>query len=211
MLNAKRCQAILRPLAAALLIAGLAACANHPDAPDVVPSAKQLNESNYLIGTGDQLQIFVWRNQELSTHVAVRPDGKISVPLIDDMQASGHTPTQLAREIEKQLGTYVKDPVVTVMVNQFVGPPSQQIRVVGEAMKPRALQYRTDMTVLDVLIEVGGLTDFAAGNRAVIVRNVNGSQQSFTVRLNSLIKDGDVSANVPVAPGDILIIPQSWL
>lgn len=200
----------LRCLALGFLTVLLAACSGIESAPDSVGSVEHPVSGNYVIGPGDQLQVFVWRNQELSTTVPVRPDGKVTMPLIDDLQASGRTPTELAREIEKSLSQYVQNPIVSVIVNHFVGPPGQQIRVVGEATKPRALPYRAEMTVLDVLIEVGGLTDFAAGNRAVIVRVVNGKQQSFNVRLDDLVKDGDVSANVPVAPGDILIVPQSW-
>ena len=195
------------------LLAGLAAallsgCSGYRDAPPA--AAGPPNEGNYIIGAGDQLQIFVWRNQELSAELPVRPDGKLSFPLVDDLQASGRTPTELAREIEKSLAHYVQNPVVSVMVQGFVGPPSQQIRVIGEATQPRGLPYRTDMTVLDVMIEVGGLTDFAAGNRSILVRSTSGRSESFKVRLDDLIKDGDVSANVPVTPGDILIIPQSW-
>jgi polysaccharide export outer membrane protein len=195
-----------------LVLAGLglllAGCSTTPVAPGSV--GMQSAADNYIIGPGDQLQIFVWRNQELSTTVPVRPDGRMSIPLIDDMQAAGRTPTELSREVEKSLSQYIQNPIVTIMVNKFVGPPTRQIRVIGEATKPQALPYRSEMTVLDVLIDVGGLTDFAAGNRAVIVRAVNGENQSFKVRLDDLVKYGDVSANVPVAPGDILIIPQSW-
>jgi len=199
-----------RHVALALFSIMLAACSGLQQAPDTVSGANHAISANYIIGPGDQLQVFVWRNQELSTNLPVRPDGKVSIPLIDDLQASGRTPTELAREIEKSLAQYVQNPIVSVIVNHFVGPPNQQIRVIGEATKPRTLPYRSEMTVLDVLIEVGGLTDFAAGNRALIVREVNGARQSFNVRLDDLVKDGDVSANVPVAPGDIIIIPQSW-
>lgn len=197
--------------AAAILISGtLTACSNLAKAPETVPPSATAEAANYLIGPGDQLHIFVWRNPELSTTVPVRPDGKISIPLIDDLRAAGRTPTDLAREIEKSLAQYVQNPIVTVMVTEFVGPPNQQIRVIGEAAKPQALPYRAEMTILDVLISVGGLTEFAAGNRAVLVRTINGKRQTLAVRLDDLVKDGDVSANVPVAPGDILIIPQSW-
>ena len=200
----------LRAAGLALAFVGifLAGCSNYQDAPSAVTTTAE--PANYVIGAGDQLQIFVWRNQELSTSLRVRPDGKISFPLVDDMTAAGRTPTELAREIEKSLSQYVQNPVVSVIVQNFVGPPNQQIRVIGEAVRPTGLPYRSDMTVLDVLIEVGGLTEFAAGNRSVIVRSIDGKTENFSVRLDDLVKDGDVSANVPVAPGDILIIPQSW-
>lgn len=156
------------------------------------------------------LDVFVWRNPELSVSVPVRPDGKISTPLIEDMTATEKTPTQLARDIENALKNYVQQPVVTVMVTGFVGPYSRQIRVIGEAANPQALPYSDNMSLLDVMIGVGGLTKFAAGNRAVVVRKVDGASQEFGVRIDRLLKDGDVSANVPMMPGDVLIIPQSF-
>lgn len=165
---------------------------------------------DYIIGANDNLSIFVWRNGDLSQSVPVRPDGRISTPLIEDMQAAGKTPTQLARDLEEELKRYVQDPIVTVIVTGFVGPFDQQVRVVGEAQQPVAIPYRERMSMLDVMIAVGGLTDFAAGNRAVLVRSVDGESHSLRVRLDDLIKDGDVSANVPVLPGDVLIIPQSY-
>jgi polysaccharide export outer membrane protein len=165
---------------------------------------------DYLIGPGDNLQIFVWRNPELTSTVPVRPDGRISVPLVEDMPAVGKTPTMLARDIEQVLKQYVQEPIVNVIVTGFVGPFGQQIRVVGEAAKPQAISFRANMSLLDVMIDVGGLTRFAAGNRAVIVRKVEGKDQEQRVRLDDLIKDGDVSANVRMLPGDILIIPQSY-
>lgn len=164
---------------------------------------------DYLIGPGDSVQIFVWRNPELSATVPVRPDGKITTPLVEDVQASGKTPTELARDMEQVLAKYIRDPVVTVIVNRFVGRFSEQIRVVGEATQPQALPYREKMTLLDVMISVGGLTDFAAGNRATIVRTVNGQEKQFEVHLEDLIRDGDISANLKMMPGDILIIPEA--
>jgi polysaccharide biosynthesis/export protein len=164
----------------------------------------------YLIGPGDNLQIFVWRNPELTSTVPVRPDGRISVPLVEDMPAIGKTPTMLARDIEQVLKQYVQEPIVNVIVTGFVGPFGQQIRVVGEAAKPQAVSFRANMSLLDIMIDVGGLTRFAAGNRAVIVRRIDGKDQEQRVRLDDLIKDGDVSANVKMLPGDILIIPQSY-
>jgi polysaccharide biosynthesis/export protein len=165
---------------------------------------------DYLIGPGDNLQIFVWRNPELTTTVPVRPDGRISVPLVEDMVAVGKTPTALARDLEGVLKQYVQEPIVNVIVTGFVGPFATQIRVVGEAAKPQAIPYRANTSLLDVMIGVGGLTRFAAGNRAIIVRKVDGKDEDLRVRLDDLLKDGDVTANVKILPGDILIIPQSY-
>jgi len=187
----------------------LAACTVRPDAPPAV-AEEGAAPAEYVIGPTDQLEIFVWRNPELSRGLPVRPDGRISVPLLEDVQAAGKTPTRLARDIEKMLAEFVQDPIVTVIVTGFVGPFDQQIRVVGEAAEPRAKPYRANMTALDVMIEVSGLTEFAAGNRTVIVRSTDGETKSYRVRLDDLLKDGDVSANVEMLPGDILIIPQSW-
>jgi polysaccharide export outer membrane protein len=166
-------------------------------------------DAPYLIGAGDTLNVVVWRNPELSITLPVRPDGKITTPLVEDLQASGKTPTQLARDIEKVLAKYVQTPVVTVMVTAFSGPYSQQVRVIGEAARPQALAYRENMTLLDVMIAVGGITDFADGNKASILRTVGGGTQQFGVRLTDLVRAGDLSANVAMRPGDVLIIPQS--
>jgi polysaccharide export outer membrane protein len=166
----------------------------------------------YVIGSGDTLSVFVYRNADLSEGgVSVRPDGRISVPLIEDITAAGKTPTQLAREIEGRLKKYIQDPNVTVIVRSFVGPFDRQIRVIGEATEPAAIPYRDHMTLLDVMIATKGLTKYAAGNRAEIVRrDSDGKQTAIPVRLNNLIKDGDISQNVEMQPGDTLIIPQSW-
>ncbi len=164
----------------------------------------------YRIGPGDSLQIFVWRSPELTTGVAVRPDGRISVPLIEDLSVTGKTPTALAREIEAELGQYVQDPIVTVIVTGFVGPFDQQVRVVGEAAAPQAIPYRANMSLLDIMISVGGLTPFADGNASTLVRVVEGEQLQYNVRLADLIKDGDISANVEVLPGDVIIVPESF-
>ena len=165
----------------------------------------------YQIGPGDQLQVFVWRNPELSVTVPVRPDGRISVPLIPDLQASGKTATQLADEISSSLKKYIQEPTVTVMVTNFVGPFSQQVRVVGEAAQPQAIPFRANMSVLDVMIAAGGLTRYAAGNRAVIARSDGqGHTRELHVRLGDLLKDGDLSANMAMLPGDVLIVPQSY-
>lgn len=166
----------------------------------------------YVVGPGDTLSVFVYRSPELSVpDLPVRPDGRISVPLIEDIVAAGKTPTQLAREIESRLKKYVKDPSVTVIVRGFVGPLDRQVKVIGEATEPVALPYRDHMTVLDVMIATKGLTKFAAGNSAVIIRREPGGKQAkIPVRLNDLVKDGDISQNVEMAPGDTLIIPQTW-
>ncbi len=184
----------------------LGACASSfPPAPSGAAS----DDYSYKIGPGDNLNIVVWRNPELSMNVPVRPDGKISAPLIDDLNAMGKDSTALARDIEKELGKFIRDPVVTVIVTGFVGPYSEQIRVIGEAAKPQILAYKQKMTVLDVMIAVGGITDFADGNRATILRTAENNAQ-YSVRLKDLVKRGDVSANVEMKPGDVLIIPQSW-
>ena len=188
---------------AAFFIAG---CATpYPPAPREAATS----DYNYIIGPLDTVNIIVWRNPELSLVVPVRPDGKITTPLVDDLDALGKTPTGLARDIEKALGKYIRDPVVTVIVTNFVGPASEQIRVIGEATKPQILAFRKYMTLLDVMIAVGGLTDFADGNRAIIFRVGDGGKQ-YSVRLQDLVKRGDISANVDMRPGDILIIPQSY-
>lgn len=163
----------------------------------------------YLIGPGDNLNISVWKNPEISMTVPVRPDGKITIPLVEDMPAAGKSSSQLARDIEKTLSKYIQDPIVTIIVTGFVGPYSEQIRVIGQAAKPQALPYRNNMTILDVVIAVGGITEFAAGNMTRLIRNNNGQQQEFIVRLDDLIKDGDISANIEMRPGDILVIPES--
>jgi len=202
---------LIRILAgSALLLAALAigGCAsNRASAP---ANAGPTPTDDYLIGPGDSVNVNVWRNPEVSNTVPVRPDGKITTPLVEDLQAAGKTSTQLARDIEKALSKYIQQPVVTVIVTGFVGTYGEQIRVIGQAAKPQSLPYRSDMSLMDVLIAVGGVTEFAAGNKASIIRNVDGKQQQFTVRLNDLIKDGDISANVPMRPGDILVIPESF-
>ena len=174
------------------------------------PVAAPASQTNYIIGPGDSLQVFVWKNPELSTSVPVRPDGRISIPLVEDIECAGKTPTQLARDVEERLKKYVVDPIVTVIVHGFVGPYTEQIRIVGEAAQPKALPYRANMSVLDAMIEVGGLGKAASGNRATLVRRVNGQQTSTRIRLADLLKDGDLSANTALQPGDIIIIPQTF-
>lgn len=197
----------------AILFAGflgaVSACATQKAAPETQSNAKSPYE--YIIGPGDQLSVFVWQNPDISTpSVPVRPDGKMSMPLVEDLVASGKTPNQLAREIEGVLAEYIKDPFVTVTVTGFVGEANQQVRVVGEAAKPLALPYRSDMTLLDVMIAVGGLTEFAAGNRATLLRSFGGGEQRIEVRLEDLMRDGDITANLKMMPGDVLLIPESW-
>jgi polysaccharide export outer membrane protein len=186
-----------------LLLAGCAA--KFPPAPQVA----QVSDYEYIIGPGDTVNIIVWRNPELSMPVPVRPDGKITAPLVDDMIAQGKTPSALARDMEKALAKYIREPVVTVVITSFVGPVSEQIRVIGEAAKPQVLPYKKNITLLDVMIAVGGLTLYADGNRATISRGSENGK-SYSVRLQDLVNRGDISANVEMRPGDILIIPQSW-
>ena len=188
----------------AVVIAGCATA--YPPAPTAAASP----DYNYIIGPGDSVNIVVWRNPELSMSVPVRPDGKIAAPLVEDLVAMGKDSTTLARDIEKELGKFIRDPVVTVVVTSFVGPYSEQIRVVGEAAKPQTLPYKHKMTLLDVMIAVGGITDFADGNATTLLRTTEGDKQ-YGVRVKDLIKRGDVSANVEMKPGDVLIIPRSWL
>jgi polysaccharide biosynthesis/export protein len=189
-----------------VLLSGCSSSETLPPASSLPPAPSP----DYIIGPLDNLTIFVRRNPELTQSIPVRPDGRVSVPLIEDLQASGKTPTQLARDIEAQLKKFIQDPIVTVMVTAFVGPYERQVRVVGEAAHPQAIAYRDNMTLLDVMIAVGGLTQFADGNRATLVRDVNGRQTQYRVRIDDLIKDGDVKANVQLLPGDVLIVPQSW-
>lgn len=190
---------------AAMLV--LVACSSTKYPPAPVSAAT--SEYRYLIGPLDTVNIIVWRNPELSLSVPVRPDGFISTPLVEDLPAIGRNPTDLARDLEKALSKYSRDPVVTVVVTGFTGAASEQIRIVGEATRPQAIPYRQNMTLLDVMIQVGGLTDFADGNGAVLVRGKEKGKQ-YSVRIKDLIKRGDISANVDVRPGDVLIIPQGW-
>jgi len=163
----------------------------------------------YTIGPLDTLTVMVWRNPDLSSTVAVRPDGKVSTPLVSEVQAAGRHPADLAKDIEAALSKYIREPVVSVAVKDFQGVYADQIRIVGEAAKTQAVPYRQNMTVLDVMIQVGGMTDFADGNRAVLVRGAEGGKE-YGLRLDDLLKRGDISANVAMMPGDIIIVPQSW-
>ncbi|MFL1463404.1 XrtA/PEP-CTERM system exopolysaccharide export protein [Roseococcus sp. DSY-14] len=187
-----------------------AACAAPP--PPVLPAADtaQAAEGSYVIGPGDMLGIFVYRAPDLTVDLPVRPDGMVSMPLVSDIQAAGRTPTQLARDLERRLAQYVRDPNVTIMVRSFVGPTSRQVRVIGEASEPQAIPYREGMTVLDVMVATRGVTRFAAGNRAQIIRREGGEAQVIPVRLFDLLRNGDVRQDIPVRPGDTFLIPQSW-
>lgn len=200
-----RSRTLWMTLVAAALALGGCSTARYPEAP--VSAATP--DYRYLIGPLDTINIIVWRNPELSLAVPVRPDGRISTPLVEDLPAQGRSPADLARDIEKALGKYTRDPVVTVVVSSFNGVTSEQIRIIGEATRPQAIAYRQGMTLLDVMIQVGGLTDFADGNSAVLVRGKEAGKQ-YSVRLKDLLKRGDISANVDVRPGDVLIVPQGW-
>ena len=196
-----------RVLLASVAALMLAACSKSSFPP--APTVGATSDYKYVIGPLDTVNIVVWRNPELSMSVPVRPDGRISTPLVEDMPAAGKTPTQLARDIEGVLKEYIRTPTVNVIVEQFVGTFGEQIRVVGQAANPQALPYRDGMTLLDVMIAVGGLGEFAAGNRAKIIRKVDGQQTEIRVKLDDLLNDGDVSQNVPVRPGDVVIIPEA--
>lgn len=197
---------MLRRTFAALIALMLAACASPLP---VAPKSAAQADYQYKLGPGDQLNVVVWRNPELSGQFPIRPDGKITTPLVEDMPAIGKTPSELAREIEAQLAKFVRNPSVTVTVTQFVGNTLEQVRVIGQATRPTALPYKQKMTLLDVMISVGGITDFAAGNRAVLIRGSEGNKQ-YRVRLQDLLRGGDATADVDVLPGDVIMIPESW-
>lgn len=195
---------------AALLLATplLSGCGSRQAPP---PDSRRVVSAPYVIGPGDQLSVFVYQSPQLSVpSLPVRPDGRISIPLVPEIMAAGKTPSQLGDELAGQLKKYVRDPIVTVMVQGFVGPLDQQVRVIGEATEPLAIPYRDGLTVLDVMIQTKGLTRYAAGNSALIVRKTGGQQDQIRVRLSDLIKDGDIRQNVYMQPGDTLIIPQTW-
>jgi polysaccharide export outer membrane protein len=197
-----------RLLLAALLAVTVVGCGSKPR----VPADQRFEEPdyNYVIGPGDTMEIFVWGNEELTTNSIVRPDGKFTTRLVEDLPASGKTPTELARDIEEAYAEYVRQPVVSVIVNGFVGVPQQQVRVVGEATEPRGVPYTQHMTLLDLMIAVGGMTEFAAGNKAVLVRGEGAMQKSYGIRLDDLLRKGEIDANLVLMPGDIVIIPESW-
>ena len=194
-----------------LLVLMLGVCAGSSPSSTAAPvePGPTASQAEYIIGPGDALQIHVWENPELSVSIPVRPDGMITIPLAEDVQAVGKSPTDLARDIETKLAEYIRTPQVNIIVMNFRGTYRKQIRVVGQAVKPQSLSYQSGMTVLDVVIEVGGLTEYAAGNRAKIIRWQDGEQVTIKVRLEELISDGDISENVNMMPGDVLIIPES--
>jgi polysaccharide export outer membrane protein len=203
-----------RLAASAVASLALSGCASAPNAhlpPANFVSMQESPGEDYVIGPLDELTINVWRNDELGAKVEVRPDGRITTPLVPDMPAVGKTPTMLAEDIRLQLSQYITDPIVTVMVDKFAGTFSQQIRVVGASEKPASLPYRANMTVLDAMIAVGGLGEFASANRAKLVRfdKQAGQQKEYALRLGDLLKKGDASANVMLQPGDVIIIPES--
>ncbi len=199
-------------LMAAAALSGCGGGGDRPELPSTtfVASREGPGEA-YIIGPLDSLQIFVWRNPELSAKVQVRPDGRITTPLISDMPAVGKTPAMLADDLKIALGEYIKDPIVSVIVENFSGTYSQQVRIIGATEKPASIPYRANMTLLDAMIAVGGLNEFAAGNRARLIRfdKASGRQREYKVRLSDLLKNGDTSANVRLEPGDVLIIPES--
>ncbi|AEF02263.1 XrtA/PEP-CTERM system exopolysaccharide export protein [Alteromonas naphthalenivorans] len=194
-------------------ITTLAGCSNTATLPQATTRASlttDVNDYQYLIGPGDSLTIFVWRNPEVSGQFIVRPDGKVTTSLVEDIDVAGRTPSMLARQIEEQLSVFINSPRVTVSVNNFSGPLSEQVRVIGEATNPSAVSYTEHMTLLDLMIAVGGLTEFADGNNAKLVRVVNGQQSTFALSIDDLIRTGDIQQNVDILPGDIIIIPEAW-
>lgn len=206
---------VARRFSRLILATGLLALFAGCSSLETLPTAERVSDTEvldtmYRIGSDDSLQIFVWRNPELSTSVSVRPDGKFTIPLIEDLPVTGKTPTELARDIEKKLAIYIQDPIVSVIVRGFVGPLNDRVRIVGEASRPQALPYRSTMTLLDAMISVGGITDFADGNRATISRVVDGQPKQYRILIDDLIRNGDMSANVRIQPGDIIIIPEAW-
>jgi polysaccharide biosynthesis/export protein len=200
---------------AVLLFVLCAGCSANPFYSNPYPPVPESQRSidvdyDYVLGPGDAVDIFVWGNEELSTQAAIRPDGKLTTHLVEDIQASGKTSTQLARDIEVAYSDYVRAPVVSVTVSGFVGVPDQSVRVMGEATTPKRITYTKFMTLLDLMIEAGGLTDYADGNNSVLVRMVDGQQVTYSLRLDDLVRDGDITANLSVMPGDIVIISESW-
>lgn len=193
-----------------IVIAGCSSNSTLPVATTRPSLTTSIDNYKYLIGPGDNVNIFVWRNPEVSGSFTVRPDGMITTSLVEDLQVSGKTPTALAREVEKELSKYIRDPIVTVSVGRFSGPFSEQVRVIGEASSPQAISYQEDMTLLDLMVAVGGITEFANGDGSKLIRVENGIQKEYILNIDRLIKEGDISANVDILPGDILIIPEAW-
>jgi polysaccharide biosynthesis/export protein len=209
-MNPRRVSSVLRcfTIVAILFVSGCGGIETIP-AARLSHTAAEASASDYRIGPGDQLRVFVWRNEELSAELVVRPDGRISMPLVDDMQAEGKTPTELASDLERALEAYVRTPEVNVIVESFVGTFTDQIRVVGQAINPSPVSYRARMTILDVMLEVGGITERAAGNKAKVVRKTADHDVEIKVNLNNLLNDGDLSQNIEMLPGDVVIIPTS--
>lgn len=200
---------LLSAVGITILVSGCSS-SNLPSATTRASLTTNVDDYQYLIGPGDNLTIFVWRNPEISGNFIVRPDGKVTTSLVEDVEVSGRTPTMLARQLEEQLSTYINNPRVTVSVSRFNGPFSEQVRVIGEATNPRAVNYTENMTLLDIMIEVGGLTQYASGNGAKLVRVVNNKQVTYDIDIEDLVKDGDITKNVDMLPGDIIIIPEAW-
>ncbi|MCX2975900.1 sugar ABC transporter substrate-binding protein [Halieaceae bacterium IMCC11814] len=192
----------------AALLVGCAVGGDLPPVPDAQVNVEV--DYDYIIGPGDEIAIFVWGNSELNSSSPVRPDGKLTTHLVEDLQASGKTSTQLARDVEAAYSEYVRQPVVSVTVTGFEGVPDQSVRVMGEAVDPQQITYKKHMTLLDVMIAAGGLTEYAAGNKSVLIRLVDGKEVSYNLRLDDLVKQGDISANLSIMPGDIVIIAESW-
>jgi len=209
LLKSARLASLLGALSGVLILTG---CASQGDArPELPPASGDAQHSTrYRIAPLDNVQIFVWRNPEVSTSVPVRPDGLLSAPLLEEVPAAGKTPAELARDLEAELSTYLRDPLVTVIVDSFVGTFQEQIRVVGEAAQPQSMLYRDSMTVLDVLVATGGLTQYANGNQSILVRVVDGKQEEYRLRLDDLLQDGDITANIDMRPGDVVIVPEAW-
>ena len=213
MLNMAKNKAFLVIGAASVVLTGCGGLGSGPELPPAPAISQQEGPGEeYRIGPSDNLTIFVWRNPELGAKVQVRPDGRITTPLITDMPAVGKTPTMLAQDIKLQLSQYINDPIVSVILNESKGTTSQQVRIVGATDKPASIPYRANMSLLDAMIAVGGLTEFAAGNKARLIRvnRATGRQQEYRLRLGDLLKKGDSRANVLLQPGDVVIIPESF-
>ena len=191
-------------------LAVVSGCAEKLPAPPIDVGAAIAPAAAYQIGPLDQLQVFVWRAQDLSVNVPVRPDGRVSLPLVGDLDAAGKTVTELSTEITKSLREFMQNPVVTVTVTSFGSASGQTVQVVGEAGTPTSIPYRTGLTILDVMVAVGGLTEFAAGNDARLIRKDGENEKVYGLRLESLLSDGDLSQNFGVLPGDTILIPKSF-
>lgn len=209
LLHKVRLGAMSGVLAGVLVLGG---CAKDFGERGVLPSASGAEQfsTRYRIAPGDSVTVFVWRNPEVSGSFPIRPDGVLSTPLLGDIPAVGRTPDELARELEEELSTYLRDPLVTVIVGGFVGNYNEQIRILGETETWKSILYKDGMTLLDLMIDTGGITDFADGNNATLFRDVDGERKAFQLRLDDLVRDADLSANVDMKPGDIVIIPESW-